>query len=276
MSGSEFLSGKATMTMRRALLLFLAIAPGCTIYTVESESGTKSLPADLRSSADVYRPSVGAPNIPTTQPGVMGTVDQTWNNLVYDLPKKFMEMVQQEKFLDAAMHLKPGTGDADMRRTALNRIATNSRGKSLPYTDVYRATALQDPDGPVRAAAVRAINHVRDEQSTAALVVALGDTDPMVRQEAAKALANLPTTAAEAPLRALVQKSDEDVDTRIAAVDALRHYRSAETQRLLISQLNSNNFALAWQARRSLYLQTGTDFRYDEPAWLSYIASAQQ
>lgn len=263
------------MTIRRGLLLLLMIAPGCTIYTIDSKSGSAALPTDLRSSADVYAPSVGSANIPTTQPGMMGSVDQTWNTLVYDIPKRVLEQLQHQKFIDAATHLKPGTGDADMRRTALNRIATNTLGKNLPYTDVYRATALQDPDAPVRAAAVRAINHVRDESSTAALVIALGDTDPMVRQESAKALANLPTPKAELPLRSIVQKSDEDVDTRIAAVDALRHYKTLDTQRLLVSQLNSNNFALAWQARRSLFLQTGSDFRYDESAWLNYLASVQ-
>lgn len=264
------------MNARRGLLLLFTLAPGCTIYTIDSESGSKSLPAELRSSADVQPPSVGAPNIATTQPGVMGSVDQTWTMFTKDFPKRFMEMLQQEKFLDAAKHLKPGTGDADMRRTAMDRIATNSRGKGLPYTDVYRATALQDPDAPVRAAAVRAINHVRDTEGAAALVIALGDSDPMVRQEAAKALANLPTPAAERPLRTIVQKGDEDLDTRIAAIDALRHYRTLDTQRLLVSQLNSTNFALAWQARRSLFLQTGNDLRYNEPAWLSYLAGAGQ
>lgn len=253
----------------------LAILPGCTVYSVHSTSGTDALPPDLRSSADIRPPSVGSPDLATTQPGVMGGISQAWNTVAYEMPKRVLEMMQHEKFYSAAQHLRPGSGDADMRRTALNRIASNTRGKNLPYTDVYRATALQDPDAPVRAAAVRAINHVRDTDSTSALVVALGDTDAMVRQEAAKALANLPTAAAEAPLRALVQKSDEDVDTRIAAIDALRHYRSPETQRLLVSQLNSNNFALAWQARRSLYLQTGTDLRYDEPAWLNYLSSGQ-
>lgn len=264
------------MKARTGWLLFLLLAPGCTIYTIESESGTKTIPADLRSSSDISPPSVGAPNIPSTQPGVAGSIDLTWNLFTQDFPKRLMEMLQQEKFLDSAKHLKPGTGDADMRRTALNRIAIHSRGNKLPYTDVYRATALQDPDAPVRAAAVRAINHVRDADSTAALVVALGDSDPMVRQEAAKALANLPTPTAEVPLRAIVQKGEEDLDTRIAAIDALRHYRSLETQRLLVSQLNSTNFALAWQARRSLYLQTGNDLRYNESAWLSYLAGAGQ
>lgn len=256
-------------------LLFTAVG-GCTVYSVHSDSGSDALPPDLRSSADSYAPSVGAPNIPTTQPGMTGTLGQTWDSIAYELPKRVLEMFQQEKFFDAAKHLRPGAGDADVRRTALDRIATNSRGKGLPYTDVYRTTALQDPDAPVRAAAVRAINHVRDADATGALVVALGDTDPTVRQEAAKALANLPTPAAEQPLRAIVQRSDEDIDTRIAAVDALRHYRSPETQRLLVSQLNSTNFALAWQARRSLFLQTGSDYRYDESAWLNHLSSAPQ
>ena len=35
--------------------------------------------------------------------------------------------------------------------------------------------------------------------------------------------------------------------------------------------LDSNNFALAWQARRSLFLQTNQDFRYDKAAWLNYL-----
>ena len=253
----------------------LTILPGCTIYNISSESGTDRLPADLRSSADTQPPSVGEPNIPTTQPGMAGSLSQGWELFTADMPKRVMEMLQHEKFRSAANHLKPGTGDADMRRVALNRIMTNSRGKNLPYTDVYRTTALQDPDAPVRAAAVRALNHVRDVESTSALVVALGDSDQTVRQEAAKALGNLPTPTAEIPLRALVLKSDEPIDTRIAALDALRHYKSLDTQRLLVSQLNSNNFALAWQSRRSLFLQTGSDFRYDEPAWLNYLASAQ-
>lgn len=252
------------------------LLPGCTVYSVNSESGSASLPPDLRSSSDTFAPTVGVPNVPTTQPGMAGDMDQMWESITQDIPKRFMEYMQQEKFYDAAKHLRPGSGDADMRRTAMNRIATNTRGKGLPYTDVYRTTALQDPDAPVRAAAVRAISHVRDADSTSALVVALGDSDAMVRQEAAKALANLPTTTAELPLRAIVQKSDEDVDTRIAALDALRHYKSPETQRLLVSQLNSTNFALAWQARRSLYLQTGNDYRYNEPAWLNFLSSVQQ
>ena len=59
--------------------------------------------------------------------------------------------------------------------------------------EVYRTTAQFDADGLVRATAVRALNRVRDASSGAIFVAALGDGDPQVRLEAAKALANMPT-----------------------------------------------------------------------------------
>lgn len=257
--------------MKARLLLLLAILPGCTIYTVNSKSGSDALPLDLRSSSDVRAPKVGVADVPTTQPGVTGTIVSGWDS-VTSLPRRFYEAATPDQLRAAANALY--SPDADVRRTAINRISGRNIGKRLPYTDVYREKALRDPDASVRASAVRAINHVRNDESTSALVVALGDTDAQVRREAAHALANLPTPSAEAPLRTMVLKSDEDLDTRIAAIDALRHYKSLDTQRVLVSQLNSTNFALAWQARRSLFLQTGSDYRYDEPAWLNYLASA--
>ena len=80
-------------------------------------------------------------------------------------------------------------------------------------------------------------------------------------------------SAAEVPLRNLAQSNDQDIDIRIAAMDALCHYNSLDTARVLVSQLNGNLFGLSWQARRSLFLMTGQDFRYDEAAWLNYFAT---
>lgn len=240
---------------------------GCSLITVESTSGTKEMPVELRSSTDDYRPPVGVADLPTTRPGVISRVSSAPGDAV----TKVYEALTVNSFKEAAHNLR--NEDADIRRVALTRVAGRSYGAGLPYTDVYRTTAQVDPDGLVRATAIRSLNRVRDTQSGPVFVAALADGHPQVRLEACKALANLPTPEAEGPLRTIAQANDQPLDVRIAALDALRHYRSLETQRVFVGQLNSSNFALAWESRRSLFLQTNADYRYDEAAWLNYLTT---
>ena len=58
---------------------------------------------------------------------------------------------------------------------------------------------------------------------------------------------------------------------RIAAIDALKHYRTLQIARTLIGVVTERDFAVAWQARKSLKKMTGKDLYYDESAWLQYI-----
>lgn len=250
-----------------ALAITCFALTGCSLITVESTSGSKAMPVELRSSSDDRRPPVGLANVPTTQPGMA----QQASDLTAGAAQRIYEFATAGQFREAAANLR--STDADVRRVALVRVANRSYGAGLPYTDVYRTTAQVDPDGLVRATAIRSINRVRDQQSGPVLVAALADGHPQVRLEACKALANLPTPDAEIPLRAIAQANDQPNDIRIAALDALRHYNSLETQRVLVGQLNSNNFALAWESRRSLFLQTNADYRYDEAAWLNYLTT---
>jgi hypothetical protein len=39
-----------------------------------------------------------------------------------------------------------------------------------------------------------------------------------------------------------------------------------------VDMLDDRNFAIAWQARQSLALISGQDYRYDKQAWLGYFA----
>jgi hypothetical protein len=41
-----------------------------------------------------------------------------------------------------------------------------------------------------------------------------------------------------------------------------------------VDVLNDDDFGVSWQARQSLELLTGQDFRYDPKAWLNYLAVA--
>lgn len=246
-------------------LLLASTSGGCMVYTVEAQGGSDALPRELRSSSDDRRPPVGVDASATTQPaGVF--------SLAGSAKTRVSEWFSLDEFKAAAVDLK--SESADRRRRAIEQVVARTYGRREPYLNVYRTTAQFDPDGLVRATAVRAINRSRDESATGVLVAALGDGEPRVRLEAAKALCNLPTPPAEAPLRKLATTAEEDVDTRIAALDALRHYRSLDTQRALVAQLNSGTFALAWQSRRSLFLQTTADYRYDESAWLNYLTGA--
>lgn len=256
-------------TIVATLCCLLPLAGGCTIYSVHAQDGTDALPVDLRSSSDARRPVVGDV-ASTTQPseGAMGRVGDVAS---YTRTRVF-EWFTLDDFKAAALDLRSERADA--RRKAIEQVVRRTYGRKQPYLDVYRTAAQFDPDGLVRATAVRAINRARDADASAVLVAALGDGEPRVRLEAAKALCNLPTPAAEAPLRKLVDTAEEDVDTRVAALDALRHFRSLNAQRTLVGQLNSNTFALAWQSRRSLFLQTNADYRYDESAWLNYLTGA--
>jgi HEAT repeat protein len=66
---------------------------------------------------------------------------------------------------------------------------------------------------------------------------------------------------------------DESKDVRIACADALRNTKTQEVARALIGVLNDRDFGVAWQARQSLRLMTGHDYRYDDNAWVQYLAA---
>src|SRR5690606_31987782 len=123
----------------------------------------------------------------------------------------------------------------DDLRVAILGLTQYDHGREPPYTEAYAQFAQGSRNDLVRAAGVRALNISRDSSATDLFIEKLADPSPKVRLEAAKALANLPDEEAAAPLLGLATSPDEDVDVRIAAVDALRHYRTADLMRSLIN-----------------------------------------
>ncbi len=159
----------------------------------------------------------------------------------------------------------------DRRRRAINKLVSRDYGQRDPYTKRYSQIARSDPDWLVRATAIRALNRSRYRPGTPVFIEALKDENAVVRTEAAKALANVPDANAIAPLLAAIDNLNEDRDVRIAAADALRHYPKLDVARALAGQVGGNDFAVAWQARRSLQRLTGRDLRYDQTAWNAYL-----
>lgn len=175
-----------------------------------------------------------------------------------------------------AARLMEDTASADARRRGINDLVRWDFAQGGPYVKRYRQIAAGDPEPLVRATAIRALNRARDPEARPIFIDALRDASPEVRLEAAKALNNLPDPNAAEPLTRVVANPEEDRDVRIAAADALRHYKSIEVARALIPRLAEHDFGLAWQSRRSLRTMTGRDLRYDEAAWLEYITGPEK
>jgi len=159
----------------------------------------------------------------------------------------------------------------DDRRDGMIFLVDHPYGTKAPYTTRYAQIAKGDSDPIVRATAIRSLNRSRDKTATPVFINALKDASPLVRLEAAKALYRLPDPAATEQLRLMVSANEETKDVRIAAAEALQHYRRLDVARTLIAQLNQRDFGIAWQCRRTLKRLTGKDLNYDEAAWLNFI-----
>jgi hypothetical protein len=202
--------------------------------------------------------------------GVVQNISTTFVGGVVD----FYNYILGRTPFDAAKNLLD-PASADRRRKAVFYLADRGYGRQEPYTVYYQEMARTDMHATVRAAAIRALNRARDEQSIPLFIQALQDGNDRVRLEAAKALANMPDPAAQEPLIRRLVDAEEAIDVRIAAADALRHYRNAQTAQALVRVLRDRSFGVSWQARQSLLLMTGQDFRYDPAAWLTYLAGTE-
>ena len=166
--------------------------------------------------------------------------------------------------------------NADHRRAGIIYLSDRSPGRNDPYLRQYNIMARTDPDPMVRSMAVRALNRARDKRAVPVFVAALEERNEAVRLEGAKALANNPDPSAITPLIRHLDNGEENVDVRVACADALRLYRTPEVAQALVRALRERNFGIAWQARQSLQLMTGKDFRYDTAAWLTHLSGTNK
>lgn len=160
----------------------------------------------------------------------------------------------------------------DRRRQAIMYLSKFQYGRQDPYVKYYAEMARTDLDYTVRAMAIRALNRCRTNNVTTIYLSALDDRNELVRMEGAKALANIAEPLAVQSLLKRLEDPEENMDVRIAAADALRCYQTGEVAQALVRALRDPQFGVSWQARISLKLMTGQDYRYDQTAWLTYLA----
>lgn len=168
------------------------------------------------------------------------------------------------------------TKHPDVQREGMLRLADFSFARRGIYVKGYAILARNGSDFTLRAAGLRTLNRCRAKGYTVLFMESLNDEQPLVKLEAADALANIPDPAA-VPLLIIHMGADAEpsLDVRVACAEALRNYRTAEAMHALVDELDDSEFSVAWQARQSLELLTGQDYRYDSRAWLNYLAAAR-
>lgn len=166
------------------------------------------------------------------------------------------------------------TKSPDNQREGMLRLADFPFARRGIYVKGYAILAHNGDDFTLRAAGLRALNRCRAKGYTVLFLESLSDDQPLVRLEAADALGNIPDPEA-IPLLIIHMgtEAEPSTDVRIASAEALRNYHTTEVMRL-VNELEDQDFGVAWQARQSLELLTGQDFRYDPKAWLNYLAGA--
>lgn len=164
---------------------------------------------------------------------------------------------------------------ADNRQQGILLLANAVFGGESVYMELYRI-ALDDEDAAVRAAAIRAMAlHGGPPEG---LLVADRLTpleDPLVRREAARALARIHLPESVGRLTAHVDPDYEpDGETRALAAEALAQHREARVVQALIGALTDTRLLVSSTARRSLMTLTGQDYGIEPEPWLRWTASS--
>jgi hypothetical protein len=257
--------------MRRSTLILvlgaglMATAAGCSSggregpWTAQKWQQAKKHDQQRLAGWDAQRPT-----------GFWGGVMAIWHT-----PGRLIDYYSGNTPLVAARQMFDPT-DADHRRLGINYLSDRSWGREGSYLSAYAHIAESDPDYLARATAVRALNRSRDHKAVPLLLEALEDKDDLVRIEAAKALANIPDSKAVPALQRHLSDAGESRDVRIACADALREYKTLGVAQVLIRQLQDREFAVAWQATRSLRFMLGKDLQYDQARWLGYLTGSDR
>jgi len=247
MSSFPIVSMTRVSALAAACLFAGALTAGC--------SSADNPPTPMTASFDM-KP------VPKHWPGgtssLLGTPGRAIDLMTGKTPLRYVRMMENKD-------------SPDQRRQGIYMLVAHSWAQAEPYTKRYRQIAQSDPDALVRAAAIRALNASRDRAAIPIFIAALSDNSPQVRLQAAKALSNVPDPTAAEPLSRTLGNQAEQKDVRIAASEALRHYRTIGVARVLAGTVGGRDFGVAWQSRWSLRILTGRDYRYDERAWLEYL-----
>lgn len=241
--------------LAKAMVSFAAFSGGCSMF------------GDTTGDAVAVAPQGPPTTVPSSETADYSSVSGAARELFIDTPKRVIDLFTENTATDAVRRMEDSSAP-DRRRDGIVELTERDYGRGEPYTQRYLQIAQFDREPMVRATATRALNRSR-YGAPSLFIAGLKDADRSVRLESAKALSNLPADEAAGPLTTVLDSGSEDLDVRIAAADALRHYKTPDVSKSLIAHLGERDFGLAWQCRQSLRYMTGQDHRFSAADWKS-------
>lgn len=133
----------------------------------------------------------------------------------------------------------------------------------------------EDPSPEVRARAVRAIAKVPSEAAERALNVASTDEVEKVRMSACKAWSELSGTSAARDMLLSLATNDESNSVRQCAIESLATFNDAEVMRSMSTLLEDQSPAVQYQVAQSLERMTGEKLGGDIDGWKQYVANLE-
>jgi HEAT repeat protein len=162
-----------------------------------------------------------------------------------------------------------------MRADALEQFAMRSSGVDSPeqrqITDQLARQMQVEPDPLVRQAVVRAIAEFRTPMAQQVLEAGLADEDSAVRVACCLALGRRAEAVSVGAL-ANALRTDENIDVRLAAAEALGKTKSREAIQSLIVALDDRDPALQYAGVQAMKAITGEDYGPDVQTW-RHVAS---
>jgi len=171
----------------------------------------------------------------------------------------------QMKSAEALEALAAGLGNSNSkaRRAALLGFS-NLKTKHPPATDAIVAL-MRDGDDLMRQAAARALANQQAKEGVPALITALDDSVPAIRVIAAQALGDLRDKQA-AP--ALIKRIDaSDWSLQKASVEALGKIRAKESVDPLLKKFENDEGIVIEVVYKALVAITGQDYKYRTVLW---------
>lgn len=180
--------------------------------------------------------------------------------------------------------------DSDVRRSAILQISRTRHAGEPVAIDTLALVARTDGSESVRCAAVRALGRQHGNKCINTMIALLRDTGgqtgirpagDQVRWESMKALCECADAGAiTPPARATVEDlavqalaSDRFRDVQVSAAHLLGHFPTMDAARALITALRHADFAVVYEAERSLLRLTGTTHDHDPLRWSRWLES---
>jgi HEAT repeat protein len=165
-----------------------------------------------------------------------------------------------------------------MRVDALEQFAMRSTGVDSPeqrqITDQLARQMQVEPDPLVRLAVVRAIAEYRTPLAQQVLEAGLADDDKAVRVACCQALGRRAEAISVSKLESTL-RSDNDIDVRLAAAEALGNIKSPQAIQALVVALDDRDPALQYVGVQSMKSITGEDYGPDVQAWRQMALGGQ-